>query len=43
VKEYHDDLSNKYLHIDLVRPKISGFQASSYNPRYRWYDPFFLA
>ena len=33
VMEYHDHLSNKYSHVDLLeRLKILGFQASSYNP-----------
>jgi FkbM family methyltransferase len=33
VMEYHDHLSNKYSHVDLLeRLKSLGFQASSYNP-----------
>lgn len=33
VMEYHDHLSNKYSHVDLLaRLKILGFQAYSYNP-----------
>lgn len=33
VMEYHDHLSNKYSHVDLLeRLKILGFQVSSYNP-----------
>lgn len=33
VMEYHDHLSNKHSHVDLLeRLKILGFQASGYNP-----------
>lgn len=33
VMEYHDHLSNKYSHVDLLeRLKMLGFQAFSYNP-----------